>query len=694
MVKVDLGVSHARPSRTVETWLLTYTLGGHKRRDDLAQGGPSPQAGSSPSFGTASTPLLGSTGFNAAANPDQATGAAAGLLTPVTGLLGSTTGTVKGVLGTTTGTLNGLLGNTPLGPLVGTVGGIGNGLLDKVGTIGNGGLGLGTILKPVGDTLGGLPLVGPIVGPIAGGLAGTVGGLNLAQQTTPTPNVSPQLNQFGQVVGMGMQVPNQYGQLTGSTIPMPTVQQLEETIVGRLADGRFVTNTGRVLGLGGDGGDGAVSGLPVQVPAGLDGAGQLLRPITSNPALRGPISGLPNLGAIGGGLPQLGGIGGGVPQLGGIGSGLPQLGGIGNGLPSTDLSKIVANLPPGLGQILQPIGSADRYLQIGNQLVPLGNLNPAQLAQLGLDRLPVTPVNAGFGYPSVNYLQDGEVPEQQPQPEDVSQSKEVQANPVTTWMDGGNSTTAGNGTFPMPDNSTANMPDEPTMNTTPLNTKSQIPITEQMQVQPLQLAPPSMSGNQTAAGKPHSIIKGDQDQWYEVKFDGGDTFERIASEMSGQEKNYYSGGSRDPGTTSPDTQDGQGTGSGSNGQEIVIAPGYDGHKGRVGWQDVKNGSSTTHHQWHSTQSGASATSTMATSMTSSMMAEPTTTPAPTTDDARTYAWSEDWGDWVSADYGDSDLQVGWDTPSTDPAMASATTSMSVPKPTSSTMAGNTSAGLS
>ena len=676
MVKVDHGVSLECSQR----FARADSAGGHRKRVEtpLSQ---SPQTDSSPSFGTASTPLLGNTAVNAAANPDPLAGAAAGLLAPVTGTLGSTAGTLKGVLGTTTGTLNGLLGSIPLGPLVGTVGGIGNGVLDKVGTIGTGQLGLGTILKPIGDTLNGLPLVGPIVGPVAGGLAGTVGGLSVSQFAAPTPqfaaptpNVSPQLGQ--------------YGQFAGNT--MATATEVQETIVGRLADGRLVTNTGRLLGVADTGGVGEQvpgSGPPFQPPTGLDDAGQTLRPITSNPAIQGPISGLPGLGDLNGAVgragPQLGsiggqlgniggavpqfGYGGTLPQAGNIGGTVPQLGNIGGGaLPLADLGRIVANLPPGLGQILQPIGSADKYLQVGNQLVPLGNLDAGQLAQLGLDRLPVTPVNPGFGYPSVNYIQDGEAPED---PATDPQSKEVRANPVTSWMDGGNSTSTDPVAFPTPDNSTmpitapeTPMPDDSAV---PLSTKSQMPMmAEQLQVQPLELAPPTMASNQTVAGKPHSIIKGDNDPWYDVKIDGGDTFQRIAAEMSGQEKNYYGGGARDPDTT-----------GGPSGVVVKSA-------GQSGWHEISSSSRFTQ---------ASATGTMTSSST---FAAPTPAPTPAPeDDAGTFAWSEDWGDWVSADYDDdSGLQVGWDGVSTFPASASATTS--VPNPTSSTMSGNTSAGLS
>lgn len=595
-----------------------------------------------------------------------------------------------------------MLGNTPLGSRVGTVGDLGTGLLDNLGGIGNAGsgLGLGPILKPVKAIAGGLPLVGPT----AGGLIDTVGGVNLAQQSVNgLPIVGPLaggvLDKFSglNMVQQSSITPSPpLGMLTQTAYP---AAQLEETIVGRLEDGRLVTNTGRVINpvaLGGNTGGSPFASLP------------------TNPTT---------------------GLGGGIPGLGR----LPE-----TVMPS-DLGKVVASLPPGLGQILQPVGGAEKYLQIGNRLIPLGAADGTQLSQLGLDRLPVTPVGAGFGYPNINYLQDGQTPEPVDGDAQGEESKEVKANPVTTWMNGGNATlpdssasnstlpdTNANGTSPWTSDSGDTPVTDPSYNissggtypdadanepmplayggsnmmdtgndTMPLSTKSHIPA-NQLEVQPLELAPPAMysAGHQTAAGKPHSMIKGDDDPWYEVDIDGGDTFKRIAAEMSGGEKNYYNGSERDPDNGTgiiPDGHTAKDRGHHNDSLRAsddlgggAVKPVFDGDKGRVGWQEINGTPSSSAYDWQSTSTSASA-NVSATPMptptppVSSDYAGPTGQPH---DESGTYVWSEDWGDWVSAGMGDTDLHVGWD----DTTFASAT--VSSPRPTSTHMGTHASAGLS
>jgi len=558
--------------------------------------------------------------------------AANGALAPATGLVGSAPGVVKGALGSATGTLNGLLGGTSVGGLVGGVGNIGTGLagglLDQVGGVAGGGLGLGQILKPVTGTVGGLlnglPIVGPIAGPIAGGLTGTLSGLNV--QGNPLGQANS-LN--GQINPLNVAADPSMVQYPGPGMGAPAsgyvaqAQAVQEKVVGDLGGGSFLTNTGRIVSLLPAGGaavpaglpaqapstNGALSGLP-QLPTGLDGLGSVLRPISSN---------------------------------------LP-----GQGQAPFNLGNIVSNLPPGLSQIIQPVGSAEKFLQIGNQLIPLGAMDPTRLAQLGLDKLPVSTVNGIPGLPSINTLQDTDGGDEE--------SKEVKANPVTTWMNEGES--VGNSTTPATE--TPADPNVPTPNSGAVNGPDtggdEAPQMAQLNVQPLYVAPTTSTGQQAPKGLT---------QWSEINLNEGETFSRIADSMSGREHNYYSGS--DNNSTIIDVPS-NGTIPDGNSTIIEPAPDFHANKGRVGWQlvseDHPEPSSTS--GWHSV--GPSATA------SSSGSAVRTGLTAAPVSDAGTYSWNEDWGDWVSAGM-DMGLDVDWDDTYEDPTPgAGASGSQMYPQP--------------
>jgi hypothetical protein len=146
----------------------------------------------------------------------------------------------------------------------------------------------------------------------------------------------------------------------------------------------------------------------------------------------------------------------------------------------------------------------------------------------------------------------------------------------------------------------------------------------------------------------------------------GETFDRIADGMSGRERNYYSGSEKNS-TTVPNlpsaTPSGMNTpmptGSAGNGTTVDEGPAPDFHanKGRVGWQLVDIGASSEPSStpgWHHVGPSATASTT---SSGSAVRTGPTAAPSA---DAGTYAWSEDWGDWVSAGMDDMGLNVGWD----------------------------------
>ena len=597
----------------------------------------------------------------------------------MTGLVGSAPGAVKGALGTATGTLNGLLGGTPVGGLVNGVGNIGTGLtgglLDSVGGIAGGaggGLGLGQILKPVTGTVGGLLNGLPIVGPIAGGLTDTLGGLSVqngqAQGLVGQLNVptDPAQAQYP-VPGMGTPSTNPPGlPITG--IPSAGVpgsafmaqaqpQAVQEQVVGNLGGGSFLTNTGRIVSLlpagtglsngaasgltgqlsgltgngqlaGLTGSGGPLAGLPVQIPSGLpgiDGLGQALRPITSNPLAQAPLAGTP------------------------LGQGQ-------NPLDLGNLANVVSNLPPGLSQIVQPVGSAEKFLQIGNQLIPLGAMDPNRFAQLGLDRLPVSTVNNIPGMASINYLQD------QDQVQDSDESKEVKANPVTTWMDQGEA--ANNSTMPAtttPAESTDPIPTAAAGDAGADPSASGGPQIAQLNVSPLYVAPtPSNTPGQVPTPKGYT-------QWSEVSLNEGETFERIADGMSGRERNYYSGADKPsttmstlPSTTPTGIPPALPSGLSRNGNGTTVedgsAPDFHANRGRVGWQLIDQSSEpSVTPGWH--HPGPTATATGTSSMSSAVRGGPTAAPV---SDAGTYAWDEDWGDWVGAGTDDMGLNVGWD----------------------------------
>jgi hypothetical protein len=627
-----------------------------------------------------------------------------GLLSPVTGLVGSAPGTVKGVLGTGTNTLNGLLGGTPLGPLVGGIGNIGTGaaggLLDSVGSIGSslggatGGLGLGNILKPVTGTVGGVLGGLPIVGPIAGGLTDTVGGLNLAQINPLNVAADPSMVQYPGP-GMGAPVP------AGASAPMQfATQAVEEKVVGNLGTGSFLTNTGRIVSLLPTGGAGGlpsanlpqnplgaigngnplagVGGLTGQIPAGLagnlanlgglGGLGQTLQPITSNPLAQGAQGALSDL----------------------------PLGQLSQGGSPLDLANIVAKLPPGLSQIVQPVGSAEKFLQIGQRIIPLGALDNTQLAQLGLDKLPISAVNGIPGVPAINYLQD------QPEAgaEGEEESKEVKANPVTAWIDGTapsnstepattptpSSTTPPDATVPAETSAPVSAPAESSTSVSadpsqtegaqPTDVPTGLPVLAKMNVQPLYVAP--TDSNARAAPGSSAMPKGFT-QWSEVNLNEGETFDRIADGMSGREKNYYAGSDKLPSTTSSAPVPSAWPTSGPQNSTIIDdgprdpGPDFHANKGRVGWQlvDVEDGSeaepSSTSGHWHRVSE--------------------TGTPSAS---ANIRAASSAVGDWVSAGMDDMGLNGGWDDSTT---YEPSPTAVSHPA-ASSNMASKHSAGLS
>jgi hypothetical protein len=603
--------------------------------------------------------------------------ASKGALAPVTGLAGSTSGAVKGALGSTTGTLNGLLGGTPVGGLVNGLGNVGTGLtgglLDSVGGAG-GGLGLGQILKPVTGTVGGLlngfPIVGPIAGPIAGGLTDTLGGLSLQGQGQVGQMNVPSDPSQAQYPVPGMGTPSTGLPIT--SVPsagtesafMTQAQGVQEQVVGNLGGGSFLTNTGRIVSLlpagtglngaassltgqlpgltgngplagltgplaGLTGNGGPLAGLPVQVPSGLpglDGLGQALRPVTSNPLAQAPLTSTP----------------------------LGQ-----NPLDLGNLANIVSNLPPGLSQIVQPVGSPEKFLQIGNQLIPLGAMDPTRLAQLGLDKLPVSTVNNIPGMASINYLQDQDQDQGQGTGDE---SKEVMANPVTTWMNEGDA--ASNSTMPAattPAESTDSTPTAGAGDAGSEPSASGAPQIAQLNVSPLYVAPtPSNAAGQIPMPKGYT-------QWSEVSLNEGETFDRIADGMSGRERNYYNGADKPsttmstlPSTTPTGMPSALPSGTAGNGNGTTIedgpAPDFHANKGRLGWQlsDESSAPSIT-PGWH--HPGPSATPTGTNSMSSAVRAGPTAAPV---SDAGTYAWDEDWGDWVGAGMDDMGLNVGWD----------------------------------
>jgi hypothetical protein len=606
---------------------------------------------------TESIPLLDN------AVPGLGITASKGALAPVTGLVGSTPGAVKDALGSTTGTLNGLLGGTPVGGLVNGVGNIGTGLtgglLDSVGGAG-GGLGLGQILKPVTGTVGGLlnglPIVGPIAGPIAGGLTDTLGGLSLQGQGQVGQMNVPSDPSQAQYPVPGMGTPSTGPPITGmpsagtGSAFMAQAQGVQEQVVGNLGGGSFLTNTGRIVSLlpagtglpsgaasgltgqipgltgplaGLTGNGGPLAGLPVQAPSGLpglDGLGQALRPVTSNPLVQAPLTGTP----------------------------LGQ-----NPLDLGNLANIVSNLPPGLSQIVQPVGSPEKFLQIGNQLIPLGAMDPTRLAQLGLDKLPVSTVNNIPGMASINYLQDQEEGT-------GDESKEVMANPVTTWMNEGDA--ANNSTMPATTTPVESTDPTPTAGAGDAGSEpsaSGAPQIAQLNVSPLFVAPtPSNAAGQMPMPKGYT-------QWSEVSLNEGETFERIADGMSGKGRNYYNGAGKPsatmsalPSTTPTGMPSALPSGTGGNGTTVEDGPAPDFHanKGRLGWQlnDESSAPSIT-PGWH--HPGPSATPTGTSSMSSAVRAGPTAAPV---SDAGTYAWDEDWGDWVGAGMDDMGLNVGWD----------------------------------
>jgi hypothetical protein len=580
---------------------------GNRKRDDADVTAPPAAVPSSPANNAESVPLLDN------AVPGLGATAANGALAPVTGLVGSAPGVVKGALGSATGTLNGLLGGTPVGGIVGGVGNIGTGLagglLDQVGGVAGGELGLGQILKPVTGTVGGLlnglPIVGPIAGPIAGGLTGTLSGLNLAQPNTLNGQVNP-LNvapdpSMIQYPGPGMGAP--------ASGFVAQAQAVQEKVVGDLGGGSFLTNTGRIVSLLPGGGTAipAAPGLPVQAPSAANGAL--------------------------GGLPQLPS---GLTNLDGLGSVLRPIASnplSGQGQVPFNLGNIVSNLPPGLSQIIQPVGSAEKFLQIGNQLIPLGAMDPTRLAQLGLDKLPVSAVNGIPGVPSINYLQDTDGGDEE--------SKEVKANPVTSWMNEGDAPS--NSTIPA--NETHVDPNVPTPNSGAGNgpeAGSDAPQMAQLNVQPLYVAPTNTAGRPAPKGST---------QWSEIDLYEGETFSRIADSMSGREHNYYSGSEHNSTIIDVPTN---GTISDGNSTIIEPAPDFHAKKGRVGWQLVSEAEPSTTSGWHSV--GPSATAT-ASSSGSAVRTGPTAAPS---SDAGTYAWNEDWGDWVSAGMDDMGLNVDWD----------------------------------
>jgi hypothetical protein len=194
-------------------------------------------------------------------------------------------------------------------------------------------------------------------------------------------------------------------------------------------------------------------------------------------------------------------------------------------------------------------------------------------------------------------------------------------------------------------------------------------------------------------------------QWSEVNLNEGETFDRIADGMAGREKNYY-GGSDKPSSTAPALPSATLV-PGSKGNDTMVEdgprdPGPDFHanKGRMGWQlvDVEDGhdnepSSTSGH-WHrisATGTGTPSASANLRSASSVVSAAPAPTLAPQ-DDSGTYAWNEDWGDWVSAGMDDMGMgmDAGWDDST---AYAPSQTGSSQPA-TSSTMSNKHSAGLS
>ena len=630
---------------------------------------PAPSASDSP-LSAESIPLLDN------AVPLLGLTAAKGAIAPVTGLVGSAPGVVKGALGSATGTLNGLLGGTPVGGLVNGAGiigtGLAGGLLDSRGGVAGGaggGLGLGQILKPVTGTVGGLlnglPIVGPIAGPVAGGLTDTLGGLSLAQinegqvgqMNVPSDPAQAQYP----VPGMGMPSSSLPG-FPGTTLPggqsgsafVAQAQAVQEQVVGNLGGGSFLTNTGRIVSLlpAGAGSalpaglGGAASGLPGSVPAGLTGP---LSGLTGN---SGPLGGLTGNGGPLAGLPVQ--MPSGLPGLDGLGQALrpitsspltqtplagAPLGQAQSPLDLGNLAGIVSSLPPGLSQIVQPIGSAQKFLQIGNQLIPLGAMDPTRLAQLGLDKLPVSTVNSIPGLASINYLQD--------QGQDTDESKGVKANPVTTWMNEGDA--AGNSTTPAtttPVDSTDATPTagagagdagaEPSV--------SDAPQIAQLNIQPLYVAPtPSTAAAQAQAPKGFT-------QWSEISLNEGETFDRIADGMSGRERNYYSSSSTVtsnlPSATPTETPFPVPSGATGNGTAVEDgpAPEFHANKGRIGWQLVdESNEPSSSSGWHHVGPSATATATGTTSSSSAVRVGPTAAPV---SDAGTYAWDEDWGDWV------------------------------------------------
>jgi hypothetical protein len=223
-------------------------------------------------------------------------------------------------------------------------------------------------------------------------------------------------------------------------------------------------------------------------------------------------------------------------------------------------------------------------------------------------------------------------------------------------MNGDGSMNNGNST--MPAESTPTDPIAPVPSGTGDGTDAQATSTPMARrnIQPMYVAP-TTSQNSGQQGLPQGLT-----QWSEINLKEGETFDRIADGMSGREHSYYNGSEKNN-TMIPDMSNHNGTQTNGTTVEDGPAPDFHANKGRLGWQLISDvldpepsTTSTSTSGWHKVSASATAGPTSSGTTTSAYSSGPTPTPS----DAGTYAWNEDWGDWVQAGMDDMGLDLGWD----------------------------------